>query len=159
MIPNILLLQWLLWSSALVAGLGVIIVLFRLRFAEQSLPPWNELKGLNAILPVRHEELRQVSDDIQSRRQQLATLDGEVGHLYQLREWQQANPDAPARIQQMMIDLERDKSELVDVQQKLAQDEARLIENAQEVQRLAQEKTQLANQIPVLRDRLSGLQQ
>ena len=67
------------------AGLGVIIVLFRLRFAEQSLPPWNEIK---AILPVRHEELRQVSDDIQSRRQQLATLDGEVGHLHQLREWQ-----------------------------------------------------------------------
>src|SRR5512146_2577803 len=103
MIPNVLLLQWLLWSVALIAGLGIIFVLFRLRSAEQSLPPWNELKRLDAILPVRHEELRQVSEDIQSRRQQLAELEGAVGHLYQLREWQQANPDAPARIQQMMV--------------------------------------------------------
>jgi predicted nucleic acid-binding Zn-ribbon protein len=59
----------------------------------------------------------------------------------------------------MMVDLERDKSELAAVQQKLAQDEARFMEIAQEVQRLTQEKTQLADQIPVLRDQLSGLQQ
>jgi predicted nucleic acid-binding Zn-ribbon protein len=159
MIPNILQLQWLLWSVALVAGLGVIIVLFRLRFAERFLPPWNELKGLDARLPVRHEELRQVSDEIQSRRQQLATLDGEVGHLHQLREWQQANPDAPTRIQQMMVDLERGRSELAAVQQKLAQEEARFIEIGQESQRLTREKTQLAEQIPMLRGQLAGLQQ
>ena len=158
MMPNIQLLQWLLWSFALLAGLGVIIALFKLRIAERFLPPWNELKELEATLPVRREELRQVSDAIQSQRQQLATLEGEVGDLHQLREWQQANPDAPARIQQMMVDLERGKSELAAVQQKLAQEEARLIEIAQEVQRATQEKTQLAEQIPLLHDQLAGLQ-
>ena len=156
--PNIQLLQWSLWSVALLAGVGAIIALFKLRIAERFLPPWNKLKELEATLPVRREELRQVSDAIQSQRQQLATLEGEVGELRQLREWQQANPDAPARIQQMMVDLERAKSELAAVQQKLAQEEARLIEIAQEVQRATQEKTQLAEQIPLLHDQLSGLQ-
>jgi uncharacterized coiled-coil DUF342 family protein len=158
MMPNVLLLQWSLWSFALLAGVGAIIVLFKLRIAERFLPPWNELKGLEATLPVRREELRQVSDALQSQHQQLATLEGEVGHLHQLREWQQVNPDAPARIQQMMVDLERGKSELAAVQQKLAQDEARCIEIAQEVQRATQEKTQLAEQIPRLHDQLDGLQ-
>jgi chromosome segregation ATPase len=158
MMPNVLLLQWSLWSFALLAGVGAIIVLFKLRIAERFLPPWNELKGLEATLPVRREELRQVSDALQSQHQQLATLEGEVGHLHQLREWQQVNPDAPARIQQMMVDLERGKSELAAVQQKLAQDEARCIEIAQEVQRATQENTQLAEQIPRLHDQLDGLQ-
>jgi len=157
MMPNIQLLQWSLWSFTLLVGVGAIIALFKLRLAERLLPPWNELKELQAILPVRREELRQVSDAIQSERQQLAILDGEVGALRQLREWQQANPDAPARIQQMMVDLERAKSELAAVQQKLAQEEARLIEVAQEVQRATQEKTQLAEQIPLLHDQLAGL--
>jgi len=158
MMPNIQLLQWFLWSVSLLAGVYVIIILFRLRIAERFLPPWNKLKELEATLPVRREEQRQVSDDIQSRRQQLATLEGEVGELRQLREWQQANPDAPARIQQMMVDLERAKSELAAVQQKLAQEEARSIEIVQEVQRATQEKTQLAEQIPLLHDQLAGLQ-
>ena len=78
--PNIQLLQWSCGVSLGARDGGAIIVLFRLRDAERSLPAWNELKGLKAILPVRHEELRQVSDDIQSQRQQLATLEGEVGH-------------------------------------------------------------------------------
>jgi hypothetical protein len=156
--PNIQLLQWSLWSFALLAGVGAIIALFKLRLAERLLPPWNELKELEAILPVRREKLREVSDAIQSERQQLATLEGETGELRQLREWQQANPDAPARIQQMMVDLERAKSELAAVQQKLAQEEARSIEVAQEVQRATQEKTQLAEQIPLLHDQLAGLQ-
>ena len=156
--PTIQLPLWVLWSFALLAGLGVIIMLFKLRIAERFLPRWNELNELDATLPVRREELRQVSDVIQSQRQQLAALDGEVGHLHQLREWQQGNPDAPARIQQMMVDLERGKSELAAVQQKLAQDEARYIEIAQEVQRATQEKTQLADQIPRLQDQLDGLQ-
>lgn len=157
--PNILLPLWSLWSLALLFGLGAIIVLFKLLFAERFLPPWNKLKELEAILPVRHDELRQVNEAIQSRRQELATLDGEVGHLHQLREWQQVNPDAPARIQQLMVDLERGKSELAAIQQKLAQEEARFIEIGQESQRLTQEKMQLAKQIPMLRDQLAGLQQ
>lgn len=156
--PSIQLLQWFLWSVALLAGVGAIIALFKLRLAEHLLPHWNERKDLEAILPVRREELRQVSDAIQAERQQLATLEGEIGELRQLREWQHVNPDAPARIQQMMVDLERAKSELAAVQQKLAQDEARLIEVAQEVQRATQEKTQLAEQIPLLHDQLAGLQ-
>jgi hypothetical protein len=132
--------------------------MFKLRIAERFLPPWNELKGLEATLPVRRDELRQVSDSIQAERRQLATLEGQVGDLRQLREWHQANPDAPARIQQMMVDLERAKSDLAAVQQKLAQEEARLIEVAQEVQRATQEKTQLVEQIPLLHDQLAGLQ-
>ncbi len=84
--PNIQLLQWSLWSFTLLVGVGAIIALFKLRLAERSLPDWNELKELKAILPVRREELRQVSDAIQSERQQLAILDGEVGALRQLRE-------------------------------------------------------------------------
>ena len=155
---NIQLLQWSLWGFALLAGVGAIIALFKLRLAERLLPPWNELKELEAILPVRREKLREVSDAIQSERQQLATLEGETGELRQLREWQQVNPDAPARIQQRMVDLERAKSELAAVQQKLAQDEARSIEIAQEVRRATQEKTQLAEQIPLLHDQLAGLQ-
>src|SRR5262245_32273698 len=116
MMPNVLVLQWVLWSFTLLAGIGAIIMLFKLRIAERFLPRWNELNELDATLPVRREELRQVSDAIQSQRQQLAALEGEVGHLHQLREWQQTNPDAPVRIQQMMVDLERGKSELAAVQ-------------------------------------------
>ena len=56
----------------------------------------------------------------------------------------------------MMIDLERDKSELADVQQKLAQEEARLIAKPRGAAS-TQEKTQLAEQIPV-QARLAGLQ-
>ena len=78
--PNIQLLQWSLWSFALLAGVGAIIALFKLRLAERLLPPWNELKELEAILPVRREELRQVSDTIQSERQQLASHAGMCGH-------------------------------------------------------------------------------
>jgi predicted nuclease with TOPRIM domain len=159
MMPDIQLLQWSLWGLSVLAGVYVVITLFKLRVAERFLPPWNELKELEAMLPIRRDELRQVHDAIQAQRQQLAILEGEVGHLHQLREWQQANPDAPARIQQMMVDLERGKSELATVQQKLAQEEARFIEIGQESQRLTQEKTQLAEQIPMLRDQLAGLQQ
>ena len=79
--PSIQLLQWSLWSFALLAGVGAIIALFKLRLAERLLPPWNELNELEAILPVRREELRQVSDTIQSERQQLATLPSADGSL------------------------------------------------------------------------------
>jgi len=149
--------QWSLWGLSLVAGIGAILALFKLRISERFLPPWNELKELEATLPVRREELRQVSEAMQALRQELAKLEGEVGHLQQLREWQEANPDAPVRIQQMMTDLERGKAELTAVQQKLAQEEARLNDIAQEVQRLTQEKAQLGEQIPPLRDQLAGL--
>src|SRR5271166_4307193 len=149
--------QWSLWGLSLVAGIGAILALFKLRISERFLPPWNELKELEATLPVRREELRQVSEAMQTLRQELAKLEGEVGHLQQLREWQEANPDAPVRIQQMMTDLERGKAELTAVQQKLAQEEARLNDIAQEVQRLTQEKAQLGEQIPPLRDQLAGL--
>ncbi len=157
--PDIQLLQWSLWGLSVLAGVYIIIAVFKLRVAERLLPPWNELKELEAMLPIRRDELRQVNDAIQSQRQQLATLEGEVGHLHQLREWQQANPDAPVRIQQMMVDLERGKSDLAAVQQKLAQEEARLMEIIQEAQRLTQEKTQLTEQIPLLHHQLAGLQE
>lgn len=151
------LVQWSLWGLSLLAGIGAILALFKLRLSERFLPPWNELKELEAMLPVRREELRQVTEAMQTHRQELAKLEGEVGHLQQLREWQEANPDAPARIQQMMTDLERNKAELTVVQQKLAQEEARLNDIAREVQRSTQEKAQLAEQIPPLRDQLAGL--
>jgi len=87
MMPSIQLLQWSLWGFALLLGVYAISALFKLRIAERFLPPWNELKNLEARLPVQREELRQVSDAIQSERQQLATLEGETGELRQLREW------------------------------------------------------------------------
>jgi chromosome segregation ATPase len=156
-IPNLQLLQWAPWGLSLLAGIGAIIALFKLRIAERFLPPWNELKELEATLPVRREELRQVTEVMQSDRQELAKLEGEVGELRQLREWQHANPDAPARIQQMMVDLERGKAELTAVQQKLAQDEAALNEITREVKQLTQEKTQLTDQMPAIRDQLAAL--
>ena len=146
--------HWVLWGMSLFAGIGVILALFKLRIAEKSLPPWKELKELETVLPVLREELRQVGEATLGHRQELAKLEGTVGHLHQLHEWQKANPDAPVRIQQMMTDLERSKSELSAVQQKLAQEEARLNEVLQQVSRLTQEKIQLTEQVPMLRDQL-----
>ena len=51
--PNAQLLQWSLWGLSLLAGVGAILALFKLRDAERFLPKWNELKELEAILPVR----------------------------------------------------------------------------------------------------------
>ena len=155
--PNTQILQWVLWGFSLLAGVVAILALFKLRFAERFLPPWNQLKELEAILPARREELRQVDEAIKAIRQELAILEGEVGHLRQLREWEKANPDAPARIQQLMVDLERGKSELNAVQQKLAQDEQRLNDVTQETNRLTQEKVQLTQETGALRDQLAGL--
>ncbi len=155
--PNAQLLQWSLWGLSLLAGVGAILALFKLRYAERFLPQWNELKELDATLPVRREELRQATEGIDKCRAEIGQLEATVGHLRILKEWQDANPEAPARIQQMMTDLERCKSELAAVQQKLAQDEQRLNEVTQETNRLNQEKALLAQEIGTLRDQLAGL--
>ena len=153
---NTQILQWLLLGLSVLAGIGTILALFKLRYAERFLPLWEELKNIEAVLPVRREELRQVGETITALRQEWAKLEGEVGHLRQLREWQQANPDAPARIQQMMVDLERSKAELAALQQKLAQDEARLNQVTQEVALFTEEKNQLTEQIKALREQIAG---
>ncbi len=155
--PNAQLLQWSLWGLSLMAGVGAILALFKLRYAERFLPQWNELKELEAILPVRREELRQATEGIDRCRAEIGQLEATVGHLRILKEWQDANPEAPARIQQMMTDLERCKSELSAVQQKLAQDEQRLNEVTQETNLFTLEKAQLTQEIGTLRDQLAGL--
>jgi predicted nucleic acid-binding Zn-ribbon protein len=139
------------------AGIGAILALFKLRYAERFLPQWNELKELEAILPVRREELRQATEGIDKCRAEIGQLEATVGHLRILKEWQDANPEAPARIQQMMTDLERCKSELAAIQQKLAEDEAKRNAITKEVSEFAQKKAELEGQIPILRDRLAAL--
>jgi MoxR-like ATPase/predicted nucleic acid-binding Zn-ribbon protein len=155
--PSTQLLQWSLWGLSLLAGVGAILALFKLRYAEQFLPEWNQLKKLEAILPVRHEELRQATHAIDKCRAEIGQLEATVGHLRILKEWQNANPEAPARIQQMITDLERCKSELAAVQQKLAQDEQRLNEVTQETNLFNLEKAQLTQEIGRLRDQLAEL--
>src|SRR5580692_9235158 len=149
--------QWSLWGLSLLAGVGAILALFKLRISERFLPPWNELKELEAILPVRREELRQATEGIDKCRAEIGQLEATVGHLRILKEWQNANPEAPARIQQMMTDLERCKSELAAVQLKLAQDQQLLNDVTQETNRLTQEKAQLTQETGTLREQLAGL--
>jgi hypothetical protein len=155
--PSIQLFHWSLWGLSLLAGVGAILALFKLRYAERFLPHWSELKELEAILPVRREELRQTSEGIDKCRAEIGQLEATVGHLRILKEWQDANPEAPARIQQMMMDLERCKSELAALQQKLAEDEAKRNTITREVSEFAQKKAELDGQIPILRDRLAAL--
>ena len=140
------LLQWALWGTALLTGVAAIVTHIKLRISERFLPPWNELKDLDARLPFRREELRQATEGIDKCRAEIGQLEATVGHLRILKEWQDANPEAPARIQQMMTNLERCKAELAAIQQKLAQEEARLTQIAQEVKLLAQEKQTIEQQ-------------
>jgi predicted nucleic acid-binding Zn-ribbon protein len=154
---NTQLLQWSLWGFSLFAGVGAMLALFKLRYAERFLPQWDELKELEATLPVRREELRQATEGIETCRAEIGRLEATVGQLRILKEWQDANPEAPARIQQMMTDLEKCRSELAAIQQKLAQDEQRLNEVTQETNRLAQEKTQLTQETGTLREHLTEL--
>ncbi len=149
--------QWSLWGLSLLAGVGAILALFKLRYAERFLPEWNKVKEIEATLPVRQEELRQVSETIQLRVQELAKLEGEVGRLQILREWEKQNPDAPARISQMINDVDRGKSELEAIQTKLGQEESRLIDNTKQVNALALQKAQIEGQIPGLRDQMVSL--
>ena len=156
--PNAQIVQWSLWGLLVLAGVGAILALFKLRYAERFLPQWNELKELDAILPVRREELRQASEGIDKCRAEIGQLEATVGGLRILKEWQDANPEAPARIQQMMIDLERYRSELADVQQKLAQKEQNLTAAAQENERLKSSNNQLEYEKDVLVKSLDRIQ-
>jgi predicted nucleic acid-binding Zn-ribbon protein len=163
---NTQILQWALWGFSLLAGVGAILALFKLRYAERFLPQWNELKELDAVLPVRRDELRQATEGIDKCRAEIGQLEATVGHLRILKEWQDANPEAPARIQQMMTDLERCKAELAAVQQKLAQEEARLTQIAQELklftqekQTIEQQKASLEKEAAALRETLKSLTQ
>jgi len=149
--------QWSLWGLSLLAGVGAILALFKLRMSERFLPPWNELNELEATLPLRRDELRQATEGIDKCRAEIGQLEAAVGHLRILKEWQNANPEAPARIQQMMTDLERCKSELAAVQLKLAQDQQLLNDVTHETNRLTQEKAQLTEETGSLRDQLAGL--
>ena len=140
--PIMQILQWFFWGLSLLAGAVAVVAVFRLRDAERVLPAWNKLREIEALLPVRQDELRQATDAIARSRAEIGQLEDTVGHLRILKEWRDANPEAPARIQQMMTDLERCKSELAAVQQKLAHDEQRLNEVTQETSQLKLEKAQ-----------------
>lgn len=155
--PTTQVLQWILWGLSILAGIGAVLALFKLRYAERFLPQWTELKELEAILPVRREEVRQAMNVIENCCKQIGQLEATLGHLRILKEWQDANPEAPAVIRQLMSDVERAKAELTAVQQKLAQEEARMNQILGEVTRLTQERTQLAEQIPYLQTQLANL--
>ena len=155
--PIMQILQWFFWGLSLLAGAVAVVAVFRLRDAERVLPAWNKLREIEALLPVRQDELRQATDAIARSRAEIGQLEDTVGHLRILKEWRDANPEAPARIQQMMTDLERCKSELAAVQQKLAHDEQRLNEVTQETSQLKLEKAQLDQDTGNLRDQLISL--
>jgi predicted nucleic acid-binding Zn-ribbon protein len=150
-------LQWTLWALALLTSIAAVIALVKLRLSQRFLPHFNELKELEAVLPARREELRQATEGIQKCREEIGQLEATVGHLRILKEWQNSNPEAPARIQQMMADLERSKSELAAIQLKLAQDQQALAEVTNETNRLTLEKAQLSQETTTLRDRITEL--
>jgi chromosome segregation ATPase len=156
--PSAQIVQWSLWGLLVLVGVGAILALFKLRYAERFLPQWNELKELDAMLPVRREELRQSSEGIDKCRAEIGQLEATVGGLRILKEWQDANPEAPARIQQMMIDLERCKSELAAVQTKLAQEEQFLKAVIQETDKLKEDKVRLTQETGTLGYKLDALE-
>jgi hypothetical protein len=69
--PSIEVFHWSLWGLSLVAGVGAILALFKLQYAERFLPHWNELKELEATLPVRREEMRQATEGIDKGETQM----------------------------------------------------------------------------------------
>lgn len=155
--PSTQLVHWSLWGLLLVAGVFAVVKLVRLVDLQKLIPTWQQAEEAKARLPVLQEELRQATEAIDRCRAEIGQLEATVGHLRILKEWRDANPEAPARIQQMMTDLERCKSELSAIQQRLAQDEQHLNEVTQETNRLNLEKSQLTQEIGKLRDQLAGL--
>ena len=154
---NTQLLQWSLWGLSLFAGVGAILALFKLNFLQRYIPTKEEADRLQAIVPVLQEEQRQLRETIGARQQEIAQLDATVGHLRILKKWQEENPEAPARIQQMIADVARGESTRAAVQLELAQAEARLNEVKQETSRFNLEKAQLTQESGTLRDQLAAL--
>ncbi len=154
---NAQLLEWSLWGLVLVSGVLAILGLIKLRYSEKFLPQWTELSTLDGTLAFRREEFRQVTEGIEKCRAEIGQLEATVGHLRILKEWHDANPEAAARIQQMMVDLERCKSELAAVQSKLAQDEQRLNQIKQESDKLVQDNVRLDDERNSLRDQVNAL--
>ena len=154
---NTQLLQWSLWGLSLFAGVGAILALFKLNFLQRFIPTKEEADRLQAIVPVLQEEQRQLRETIGARQQEIAQLDATVGHLRILKKWQEENPEAPARIQQMIADVARGESTRAAVQLELAQAEARLNEVKQETSRFNLEKAQLTQESGTLRDQLAAL--
>ena len=150
--------NWLLWGFGLAAGVGGILGLIKLRLSEKFLPQWTELSTLDGTLAFRREEFRQVTEGIEKCRTEIGQLEATVGHLRILKEWYDANPEASARIQQMMVDLERCKSELAAVQSKLAQDEQRLNLIKQESDKLVVDNIRLEEERGGLREEVITLQ-
>lgn len=149
--------QWSLWGVGVLAGLVAIASLGKLFTAQRFLPAWEELKQIDPTLALRREELRRTTETIDTERRELAQLDAEVGHLKLLKEWQAQNPDAPARIQQMLADLEHSRAELTAVQQDLAKHEERRDEAQRAVNALTSERQDLLGQTESLRGRVSDL--
>jgi chromosome segregation ATPase len=139
-----LIVHWGLWGASLLAGAGAIGALFKLRLAERSLPAWSELQETNAQLSLLREEQRQAGEAVSSQREALAELESEVGPLLKLREWQDANPDAPARLQKLAAALEHANAELTAVQQN--------------VNRLKEESARLTEQVLLLRNQVGSLE-
>ena len=132
----------------------MVLALFKLRMSERFLPQWNELKEIESQLPARREQYKQLAEYIGTYREQVGELEAEVGDLRIIKDWQNANPEAPAKISQMMVDLEKGKSELAAVQEGLAKDESRLNDIKIEAEKLGKEKEITAEEY----DRLKTLQ-
>jgi uncharacterized protein (DUF3084 family) len=139
-----LIFHWVLWGASLLAGVGALGALFKLRLAERSLPAWSELKEIDTQLPLLREEQRQAGEAVASLCEARAKLESEVGPMLKLREWQEANPDASARLQQLVVDRELANAELTAVQQN--------------VDRLREESAQLTEQVLWLRNQAGSLE-
>ena len=155
--PSTQLLHWSLWGLSLLAGVGAILALFKLRYAERFLPQWNELRELEATLPIRREELRQTTEGIDKCRAEIGRLEAEVGALRILKAWNEANPAAAEEIAAKRRALEELKVDLAARHQEMAQAEQGLSELKQETNRLNSEKTQLTQDVPALRGQISQL--
>src|SRR5690606_17974175 len=116
-----------------------------------------EADRLTALLPVLEEEEGGRRRVIETLQNEIAQLESQVGHLRILKERQDVNPDGPARIQQMMADLERCKSELAAVQHMLEEEEAGRSDWLRRTRELGKEKAALEGEVPVLRDRQAAV--
>ena len=112
MIAFTLFTQWFVWVCLVFAGIAGLYALARLKTAEKFLPRYERLKELSQILPVREERFKELEIELDQKRTQHAELDGQVGHLKLLREWEKQNPEAAENIALMKQELQKNKSEL-----------------------------------------------
>jgi hypothetical protein len=165
MIAAVLFAQWFLWVCLVGTGVAGLYALARLKTAEKFLPDYDRLKELNQILPVREEKSRELEIDLEEKRRQHAELDGKVGHLKLLREWEKQNPEAAEKIALMKEELLKNKSELTTAKGQLTKITNEKQKTEREVSKLKEEREGLDDIVDSLnaeeaslKDRISKLQ-